>query len=209
MQTFVMRPIIVALKLERLFEKKNMYAEQFSILNYINNRWPGNYKIIRKQAGLYLNAGYEDEAKELLKNVSYYPQNERVNIELVEMIQEILWRIHYKDKEASKELKDCIENEIISTELWKYSLQNEKELDVEDYLTIVNDLFDYNNRELAYVTLTNAEKVFSGNEIVLCLLANMSIEDGNVHNAVELLNKVKKPGEMTKKFMRVCKERLR
>lgn len=209
MTTVVMRPLQMALKLESLFEWNLMYTEQFMMQNFINQRWPGNYRILQKQAELYLKTGHGEYAGECLMKIPHYPTEICGKPQEILETQEKLWKIHYKERNGYIELVEEIKEKGMTEEAWKCFLQNEPSLEAEYYLMLADALLGAGLEQIAWVTLSYGEKIASGNEMILCLMADLCINRGDLLRAVECLKRVKEPGNMTRNFLAVCQEKMR
>ncbi len=209
MTTVVMRPLQMSLKLEKLFEQNKMYSEQFVMQNFINQRWPGNRRIIKKQAEMYLKANHDEYAKECLTNIPVYPQEVCGEEERILEVQEILWRLRYKDNMAYQDVVKYIRKNGMTEDAWRCFLQNEPTFVDEYYITLSDELLEGGLKGIAWVTLEYGEKILRGNEMLLCFMANLCIEEGNIEKAIECLKRVEKPGDITQNILVACQKRVR
>lgn len=205
--TVVMRPIHMMLKLENIFKRKDMYREKFVIDNFINQRWPGNYRILYEQAEICKKVGREEYARECLLKIPVYSQEVWNETKRVYDIQEKMWRLKYKDETVCSELVSCIKEEKISSETWKCFLQNEPSFEADYYLLLANELYNEGVKDITWETLAYGEKISTGNEMILCFMAELCIDKGKWDEAIECLRKVKNPGEMTYRFLEVCEKK--
>ena len=67
---------------------------------------------------------------------------------------------------------------------------------------------EYKFVEKTEITLKAALKIAPGDELILCLLAELAINEGEVERAEEYLSLIVEPGELTVKFQKLC-ERLK
>lgn len=108
MTTVAMRPMILMLKLEKIFEKNMMYRELFWSRNFLNERWSGNHRILAKLTELYDKTGHTEYALECMKQI---PEPLRIMYqkkpECLEL-QEALWKFRYKDMDAAKDISDIM-----------------------------------------------------------------------------------------------------
>ena len=204
--TVVMRPFQMALKMARIFEQNLMYKEMFTIQNFINQRWPGNYRMLQKQAELYKKTGHNEYSKECLMQIPDYPEEICGEQQQIFKMQEKLWRLRYKEKTVCKEIVQEIKEQRITEEAWKYYLQNEPVMEAEYYLTLADILLEANMEQLAWVTLCHGEQVTDGDEGILCIMADVCVKRGDVQQAVQCLERVRKPGKMTDSFLMVCQK---
>lgn len=207
MTTVVMNPMNMALKLEKIFERHCMYKEMFTMLNFINDRWPGNSAMLVKQAEIYSRMGYAQYAEECIGKVPVYPDDVLGSVDDIYEIQELLWRVRYKDEDAIKQLVDCITGKKISNEVFMTILKYEPEFGVDYYITLANAFYEKNIGDIAKSILIYSDDIEHGNEMVLCFLAQIYVEEGNIERAVHWLKLVENPGHMTKKFLDVCEKR--
>lgn len=98
MVSAAMRPVSLALKLERLFEKHSMFRYLLWIRSYINNKWSGNHRILYKLAEIYSLTGHNKLA---LESIAQIPEELRLtyqqDVNMLEL-QEKLWRIYNDDE---------------------------------------------------------------------------------------------------------------
>lgn len=207
--TVVMRPILLALKLEQLFERNLMYKELFFVYNFINQRYPGNYRVLRKMAELYLKVGYRREAEECLKLIPFYPEEICGEQEEVFILQEKLWKLRYMQKEVCLEIVAMIKQKQLSREAWKIFLENEPAQKAEYYLLLVDAMLNEEMQQIAWDTLITGERTLPGNEMILSLLAELCVERGEFHEAVGFLERIENPSDMVCRFLTMCKERIR
>ncbi len=206
--TVVMRPIVVVRKLERLFEQHQMLKELFMIYNFINEKYPGNKRVLKKQAELYGRVGYQELEQQCLAQMGNYPEDICGNQEQVLSIQEKLWQLRYKEKEAGREIAIEIEKIQLSPEGWKCFLKNESVLSPEYYLLLANVMLNEELTVIAKETLLFAKEVVPGNEMILSLLADMYINQGAFKEALVFLEQIEQPSEIILKLQQICRERI-
>lgn len=209
MVTVVMRPLRTSLVLEKLFKENHMYKELLVIQNFINKVWPGNYRVSVELAELYVRAGHPRNAGEYLRQIPHYPENICGKQQRIFEIQEKLWKLRYSEKEACTELLKEISEKEMTEEAWKYFLKNEPSQKVEYYLQLAEEMMGHGMNELAWNTLIYAECLFPGSEEILCLMAVLCVNNGNLEKAVDCLQQVKDPKDMTQKLMKICQKKMR
>lgn len=203
----VMRPFSVVQKLEKLFEQHHMLKELFMIYSFINERYPGNYRILAKQAELYEQAGYLEQSQECITQIPDYPEEICGEQSKIFSIQEKLWRLRYMQKEVCPEIVEEIKQSGLSPEGWSCFLQNEPIFAPEYYLLLTNALLDEELTIIAKETLAFANKVIPGNEIILSLAADLCANQGAFHEALVFLEQIENPSEMVLKLTQICRER--
>ncbi|MBU5474794.1 hypothetical protein [Roseburia sp. MSJ-14] len=206
--TVVMRPFIVVRKLEQLFEQHHMLKELFMIYNFINDKYPGNKRILKKQAELYARTGHQELAQQCMEQIGDYPEGICGSRETVLSIQEKIWRLRYMEKEACTEIAREIKTVKLSPEGWKCFLENEPVFAPEYYLLLTNAMLNEELTEIAEITLLFANEKVSGNEMILSLLADMYINQGAFKEALEVLEQIQQPSDIILKLQQVCRERI-
>lgn len=206
--TVVMRPFRVVQKLEKLFEQHHMLKELFMIYNFITERYPGNYRVLRKQARLYEQTGHQELAQELIAQITDYPEEICGEESKVFSLQEKLWRLRYMQKEVCTEIVEEIKSSKLSPEGWRCFLQNEPVFAPEYYLLLTNAMLNAELTLMAKETLLFADEVRPGNEMILSLLADLCVNQGAFREALGCLEQVEHPSEMVLKLMQICRERI-
>lgn len=209
MKTTVMRPLRTSLVLEKLFKENYMYKEVLVIQNFINEMWPGNYRVSVELAELYERAGHPQNAGEYLSQIPHYPENICGKQQQIFEIQEKLWKLRYSEKEACTELIKEISEKELTEQAWKYFLKNEPSQNLEYYLQLAEAMMEHGMDELAWDTLIYAECLFPGNEEILCLMAVLCVNNENLGKAEDCLQQVKDPKNMTHKLMKICQKKMR
>lgn len=208
MNTSVMRPLPLALKLEEIFEKHNLDNYLYFILEFINNNWQGNYRIISKMADICITAGRPEQSVIFLNELPKIPSSYRAQEGTLFQVQQLLWKVMYQETDAEKETVLTLKNENVSNDMWQFLLEHVNVSEKEYYLGIVNRLLEYKFVEKTEITLKAALKIAPGDELILCLLAELAINEGEVERAEEYLSLIVEPGELTVKFQKLC-ERLK
>lgn len=208
MTTVAMRPLLLALKLEQLFEQNLMYKELFFIYNFINQRYPGNYRVLRKQAELYLRTGYKEEARECLGQIPDYSEELCLEQQEIFVLQEELWKLRYMQKNVCAGIAVMIKQRQISEAAWKVFLQNEPVQEAEYYLLLADAMLEEGMQKMAWETLLFADSVVAGNEMILCLLADLCVNKGEFSKAADFLKKIEKPSDMAGRFLTMCQEKI-
>lgn len=206
MTTAAMRPLALALKLEEIFEKHNLDNYLFFILDFINKNWKGNYRIITKIANICRNAGRQEQALQYQDSMPQIPVSYRGQENLLFQIQQLLWKVMYKETDAEHELVLFLTRENVSDDMWKFLIDHVNVPVKEYYLDIVNCLLTYKVVEKTEITLRAALKIAPGDELILCLLAEIAVNRNEVETAEKYLSLVKEPGELTDKFLNLCKK---
>lgn len=153
MKTTVMRPVRIALRMEKLFEEAGMYAELFCIYRVLFEKYPGNCHVLNKMAELYLRIGKREEARALLMQIPSYPKEICGDKGQVFEIQELLWLLRYKQWDMCPQLIKLLKKRQMSREGWLYMLQIEGVTNLEYYLRLVEEMLDNGLQELAQITL--------------------------------------------------------
>ena len=209
MTTVVMRPLIVAQKLEKLFEQHYMLKELLMIYNFINKERPGNYRILWEQAKLYEKIGYHELAQECWSQIPDYPKEVCGEPENVFLIQEKLWELQHIHKTAYIQVAEEVKKSRILPEGWRYFLQNEPVFKPECYLLLANAMLNEELTLIAKETLVFADKEIPGNELILTLLADLCVNQGTFQEALGYLEQIEAPSDMVLKLMQMCRERIR
>lgn len=166
MTTVAMRPMILALKLEKIFEKNMMYRELFWSRNFLNERWSGNHRILIKLAELYEKTGHTEYALECMKQI---PELLRImyqqKTECLEL-QEALWKFRYKEMDAAKDISDIMAANKFSVETLEKLLQFEQVQNEEYYLILANQFLEDKMIFYAIKILETGEKLVEKKEMI-------------------------------------------
>lgn len=166
MTTVAMRPMILILKLEKIFEKNMMYRELFWSRNFLNERWSGNHRILVKLAELYDKTGHAEYALECMKQI---PESLRIMYqqkpESLEL-QEALWKFRYKDMDAAKDISDIMATNKFPAEILESLLQSEQIENEEYYLILANQFLENKMIFYAIKILETGEKLVGKNEMI-------------------------------------------
>lgn len=166
MTTVAMRPMILALKLEKIFEKNMMYRELFWSRNFLNERWSGNHRILIKLAELYEKTGHTEYALECMKQI---PELLRImyqqKTECLEL-QEALWKFRYKEMDAAKDISDIMATNKFPAEMLESLLQSEQIENEEYYLILANQFLENKMIFYAIKILETGEKLVGKNEMI-------------------------------------------
>ena len=74
----------------------------------------------------------------------------------------------------------------------------------EYYLQIANVLFEFEETKKAEFTLKRALMESKGDELTLCLLAELSLRERDVGTAASYLSQVESPGKLAANLQAVC-----
>lgn len=166
MTTVAMRPMILMLKLEKIFEKNMMYRELFWSRNFLNERWSGNHRILAKLTELYDKTGHTEYALECMKQI---PEPLRIMYqkkpECLEL-QEALWKFRYKDMDAAKDISDIMAKNNFPVEILEGLLQSEQIENEEYYLILANQFLENKMIFYAIKILETGEKLVGKNEVI-------------------------------------------
>lgn len=204
--TTVMRPLPVAIKLEEIFERHCLNNYLFFILDYIDKHWQGNYRIMSKMADICREAGRLEQAEEYQSKIPKIPGSYRAKEEMLFQIQQLLWKVMYQVTGAEKEIVLFLSNEKVSDDMWQFLIEHIDTSEKEYYLGIINCMLEYNFVEKTEITLRAALKIAPGDELILCLLSELAISRGEVERAEEYLALIVEPGEVTAKLQSLCKK---
>lgn len=122
--TSVMRPLATSLKLEKLFEKNGLDDFLFYILNFMDEHWKGNYRIILKLAKMYEDSGDNVKAERYRKRIPSIPEKIKSQGGIPYQVQEILWRAKYGDEDAEEELAVFMQRERVPDGAWEFLLDD-------------------------------------------------------------------------------------
>lgn len=202
MTTSVIRTLSMALKLEKIFEAYHMEAYLFSMLCFIEEHWSGNYRILCKLSALCKKSVMNEVAEEYMRGVPVISENLGAQEEVF-AVQELLWKFTYKDTEA-EELCLFIKKNKVSDEVWQFLMKHTEILEKEYYLRIVEVMLEQQMIEKAEIVLNKVLEMNPGDELILCLLAEVYASRGEVEKAEEYLKLISTPGELTQKLWKFC-----
>lgn len=139
--TSVMRPLQLALKLENIFEKFDLKGYLIYILLFIERHWKGNYRVRKKlrSYGVMCDA----DLNEIMQK----------DTETVVGLQELMWKLFYKEKDSEKEIAVYLKKNTITNEVWKALLGLDGVKEIEYYLILVNALLEERLFEKAMIVL--------------------------------------------------------
>ncbi len=206
MNTAVIRPLIVALKLEEIFERHHLNDYLFFILDYIDRKWQGNYRVISKLADICRSAGRPEEALKYQNKIPKIPVSYQGQEEILFQVQQLLWKEMYQETDLEKEIALLLENKNVSDDMWKFLIEHINVSEKEYYFGLIKYLMKYKFVEKTEITLRSALKTAPGDELILCLLAEIAVNRGEVKRAEEYLSFIIEPGELTAKFQNLCEK---
>lgn len=158
MATAVIRPLSMALKLEKIFEAYRMEVYLVSVLRFIEEHWRGNYRVRCKLAALCEKSGMNEVAGEYMRSVPVISDDLGVREEIL-AVQELLWKFAYKEPEAEEELCLFIRENKVSDEVWQFLINHTEILEKEYYLRIVEAMLEYQMIEKAEIVLKKVLKI--------------------------------------------------
>ncbi len=205
--TSAMRPLPLALKLEKLFEKYEMTQYLLFIWGFVEDHWKGNFRILSRMADFHLKSGNQEMAKHYQSSVPGLPEKWKAQEHVVFQVQELLWKVLYKTEEAEEELASFLRREKVSDDIWKFLLGQMNAGEKEYYLCVVNILLECGLTDKAKMTLQSGLEAAPGDELILCLLAEQAINKGDAECAQEYLMEVVNPGKLTMQFQELCRRK--
>lgn len=128
--TSVMRPLMLSLKLEALFEKYGLKENEIFMLHMIERHWKGNYRVRRK-----LNS-YGMMSLEQLNDVP------KKDLEAIIELSELMWKLLYKETGSDREIAHYLKKHRIEDKWWRFLLGLDGVKEIEYYLLIVNALLE-------------------------------------------------------------------
>lgn len=204
--TSVLRPLSMALKLEKIFEEAGMGQLWLSILFFLEEYMPGSYKVIAKIAAIYRESGKAEAAEEYQGRIPEISNKFRGQEGLLLECQELLWKMQYKEAGADKAIVRFIKEKKVEDALWEFLMKHSPVTDKEYYLRIAELLLGAEETQKAECVLKRSLQTAPGDEIVLCLLADLAVNSGNIEVALAYLSQIKDPGELAVKFQKTCME---
>lgn len=203
MTVCVMHPFSMALKLEKIFEDAAMAELRLSMLEFIEQYFPGSYRNIAKIAAVFREDGREEEEK-YLRMIPELPEELRGQKTMMFKLQELLWKARYQEKDASRQTVLFMRENMVSDIMWEFLMQHSEVTDKEYYLQIANILFEFEETQKAEILLRRSLAYAPGDELILCLLAEIAIRQNDAKTASAYLSQVTEPGELTENFQRIC-----
>lgn len=204
MTTMVMRPLQMALKLEKLFEKNKLEDHLLSMLCFIQKYWGKNYRVLKKLSDIYLKMGNEEAAGKCQAEISAILSELSGQKQEFFELQELLWKLFYKEKAVEKEIVYFLKKHSITDEVWESAMESINVSEKEYYLRILNTMFEEQITVKMEMTLQYALQKCPGDEMLLCLLAEIYAGQGDIEKALKCLASVNDPGELTQKFRNTC-----
>lgn len=201
--TSVIRPMVTALKLEKLFRKYSLKEFEFSILQFTERHWKGNYRVQERLLSDFrqmLDAEEAQNYKMNLEKVFESDADERVILEL----QELMWKLQYMESESEKEIARYLKEHTISDSLWSFSIERADVQQADYYLRITDALLEEKLQEKAKITLQHVKSIKPGDELVLCLLAELYMGEGRLTEAFHYLREVENPTDLTERLRNTC-----
>lgn len=203
MTTSVIRPLLTALKLEGMFKKYHIKEFDFSILQFMERHWKGNYRVQKRLVSEYRQNLSGEEIQDYEKNLEKIlaaDADERVILEL----QENMWKLQYMEPESEKDIACYLKDHAISDQLWKFFIECVDVQQADYYLRIIDALLEARLQEKAKITLYHVRNLKPGDELVLCLLAEICMGEGNLPDAHAYLEEVENPTDLTKRLRNTC-----
>lgn len=203
MTTSVIRPVITALKLEKVFKKYYIKEFDFSILQFMERHWKGNYRVQKRLLSDY---GYMLDEKEAqnyeknLKKILAVDEDEEVILEL----QELMWMLQYMEPDSEKEIAYYLKDHKISDQLWTFFIESADIQQADYYLRLTDALLEAKLQEKAKITLHHVRSMKPGDELVLCLLAELYMGEGKLSEAFGYLQEVGNPTDLTERLWNTC-----
>jgi tetratricopeptide (TPR) repeat protein len=204
--TSVLRPLTMALKLEKIFDDEGLQQLWLSILLFLQEYLPGNYRVTARIAAIYRENGQTVAAEGYQKRIPEIPDELQAQKELVFECQELLWKMQYKEAGADRSIVKFIKQQEADNALWEFVLEHCVVQDKEYYLRMAELLLDAEEAEKAEIALKRSLQSAPGDEITLCLLAEVAVKSGNIDNALAYLSQIENPSELAVKFQKTCME---
>lgn len=204
--TSVLRPLSMALKLERIFEEEGIQQLWLSILFFLEEYMPGNYRVSARIAAIYEENGQPEAAAEYQKRIPEITGKLQAQEEILFACQELLWKMQYKEAGADRRIVQFIKEKRVEDALWEFLLEHCPVADKEYYLRIAEVLLDAEELHKAEIVLKRSLKSAPGDEMVLCLLADLAIKSGDIDMALLRLSQIENPSEFAMKFQKTCME---
>lgn len=204
MTTCVMRPLSMALKLENIFESAGMGDLRFSMLEFLEEYFPGSYRNIAKIASVFHENGQEDMERQYMRRIPLFPEQLQGQETVMLKLQELLWKVRYRETGADGETVLFMREHMVSDAIWNFLMQHCEVTEKEYYLQIANVLFEYEEIQKAEIVLKRSLMDSPGDELTLCLLAELSLRVKDVQTASSYLSHVEFPGELTASLRGVC-----
>lgn len=201
LKTQVMRPVLVALKLEKLFSKYGMKDYEFSVLKFADLHWRGNYRIQKKLLVEYEQKEYESDVQKYedeISKLSKTSQNQHLEL------QEILWKALYAATDSVDDLVAYLKNNDVGNDLWSFLLSNMIFPDKEVYAKIIFALLDERFFDKAEYFIQHELSMYPDDELLLCLLAERYLDRRDFQQTLECLNKITQPTEITERMKKLC-----
>ncbi len=139
--TSVMRSLKLALKLENIFETSGLKGYEIYLLLFIEKHWTGNYRVRKKLSSYGIRCS--SDIKEIAGN----------DMEIVIPLQELMWKLLYKDNDSEKEIAKYLKKNPITNESWKTLLGLDGVKEIEYYLLLVNVLLEERVFDKAVIVL--------------------------------------------------------
>lgn len=201
--TSVARPLLTALKLEKLFGRYQLKDYEQSIVKFIEKEWEGNYRIQNRllmEYGQTLNDAEKQKFHENIKNM----RNAEPDDKFAFALQECMWKLLYREPDSALEIVAYLKKNKVTDVFWNFLLQDTKIKDLEYYLQMVDGLLEEKLMEKAKITLQYMLDKKPGDELALCLLAEMYIGEYNAAEAQKYLHQVESPTELTDRLQKIC-----
>ena len=197
--TNTIRLMNVVLKLENVFQRNGMLKEYYFILDFIDKRWPGNWRILYSQAQFYEMLGRRKDAQVCLKKIPVEWQAVDDWEDILE-IQQQFWKLNYQNAEVWGEIvRKCSELHISAEEL-RLFLDVEFIMGEEQYILLSEAFRSAGMLQHAMVCLNDGVIKREENEFLGCLLAELYVGESRYEEAINALEQIKNPGEMTWTF---------
>lgn len=204
--TSVLRPLTMALKLQKIFEEEDMHRLRLSILLFLEEYMPGSYRIRDRLAAIYRENGQTEAAAGYQKRIPEMTGEMQSQEEVLFACQELLWKMQYKEAGADRDIVHFLKEVQVEDAFWQFLIEHSPVTDNEYYLRIVELLLESKEQRKAEIVLKRCLQVAPGDEMALCLLADLAIKCGDIDLALLHLSQIKNPSEFAMKFQRTCME---
>lgn len=112
--------------------------------------------------------------------------------------------MQYKEAGADRRIVQFIKEEKVENALWEFLLEHCPVTDNEYYLRMAEVLLEAEEPDKAEIVLKRSLKAAPGDEMVLCLLADLAIKSGDIETALLHLSQIENPGDLSMKFQKMC-----
>lgn len=204
--TVAVRPLQLALRLEELFHVQGMEDEELNMLVFINDHWKENYRVIERIAQIAERRKskqvYEQFMEQMPEGVDRLESGQER--EKYMQLQELFWKRVHKE-EVREEIAQYLRENTLRDETFQYLLQTKELPEKADYYYLLNASMEDGKDVFSKMLLLKLIDLGDRDEVIVCLLAQIYLREGDPQSAERYLKEYKVQGKNVERLLEACR----